>query len=145
MRLFWIAILAAMMLAGPAMARGPEHQDYKRIEKIFSGSKTAIGETIHYPKGEPVDIESLIVTLKPGEETGWHKHGVPAFGYILSGEVTVDYGEKGKRTYKAGEGFVDAMNWLHNGMNEGAVPVRILVVFMGAKGSQDVIHKPRAP
>ncbi|MEM8743257.1 MAG: cupin domain-containing protein [Pseudomonadota bacterium] len=144
MRLMASVVLFVMVLAGTSVARAPEHQHYQRVEKIFSGNKTAIGETIHYPKGEPVDIQSLIVTLKPGEETGWHKHGVPAFGYILSGEVTVDYGEKGKRTYKAGQGFVDAMNWWHNGTNTGADPVRILVVFMGAKGSPDVVHKPKA-
>ena len=145
MRILAPVSLALLISIGPALARAPEHQDYKRVEKIFSGNKTAIGETIRYPKGEPVDIQSLIVTLRPGETTGWHKHGVPAFGYILSGEVTVDYGEKGRRTYKSGEGFVDAMNWWHNGVNEGAEPVRILVVFMGAKGSPDVIHKPKAP
>ena len=144
MRVFVCVALVVSMLAGPALAHAPEHQHYKRVEKVFSGNKTAVGETIRYPEGDPVDIRSLIVTLMPGETTGWHKHGVPAFGYILSGQVTVDYGVKGKRTYKKGEGFVDAMNWWHNGINDGDGPVRILVVFMGAQGAEAVIHKPKS-
>jgi hypothetical protein len=29
------------------------------------------------------------------------------------------------------------MNWPHNGMNKGSVPVRILAVYAGAKGIPD--------
>jgi len=39
----------------------------------------------------------MIVTIDPGEETAWHRHGVPTYIYILAGEVTVDYGEQGQR------------------------------------------------
>lgn len=141
MRVVASIALALIVSSGATLAREPGQPDYKRIEKLYSGDKTSIGETIRYPEGDAVNIQSLIVTMKPGETTGWHKHGVPTYGYILSGQVTVDYGEKGKRTYRAGEGFMDAMNWWHNGINDGDVPVRILVVFMGAKGSPAVIHK----
>jgi len=37
------------------------------------------------------------ITLLPGQQTGWHTHPVPLFGYILEGELTVDYGTKGQR------------------------------------------------
>ncbi len=141
MRFLASVIIVFLLSAGPSPARAPDQPQYKRVEKLYSGDKTIIGETIRYPKGDPVDIQSLIVTLKPGEETGWHKHGVPTYGYILSGQVTVDYGEKGKRTYHAGTAFMEAMNWWHDGVNDGSLPVRILVVFMGAKGDAPVIRK----
>ena len=66
--------------------------------------------------------------------TGWHVHAVPLFGYVLEGTLTVDYGDKGTHTYKTGEALMEAMNWPHNGMNNGSVPVRILTVYAGAKG-----------
>ncbi len=94
-----------------------------------------------YPQTGPAKVQSLIVTMKPGEETGPHRHGVPTYGYILEGQVTVDYGTHGKRTYRKGEAFMEAETVTHNGINDGDVPVRILVVFMGADGSQNVIHE----
>ena len=141
MRITATALLATLILVGPVSARPPDAPDYKKIEKHFSGDQTVIGETIRYPKGEPVNIQSLTVTLKPGESTGWHKHGVPTYGYILSGELTVEYAEKGKRVYQAGAAFMDAIDWWHNGSNGTGSPVRVLVVFMGAKGHAPVIRK----
>jgi quercetin dioxygenase-like cupin family protein len=64
---------------------------------------------------------------------------VPLFAYILDGELTVDYGAHGRRTYRAGEAFMEAMAVTHFGVNTGREPVRLLAVYMGAKGSDDVI------
>ncbi len=141
MRIAATALLVLAASTGPASTRPPDQPDYRKIEKHFSGDQTVIGETIRYPKGGPVNIQSLTVTLGPGETTGWHKHGVPAYGYILAGDLTIDYGEKGKRVYRAGEAFMDAIDWWHNGSNDTGKPVRILVVFMGAKGLSPVIRK----
>ncbi len=141
MRVTAISLLALAVSVGPVSARPPETPEYKKVEKLYSGDQSIVGETIRYPNGDPVNIRSLIVSLKPGEKTGWHKHGVPTYGYILSGDLSVDYGEKGKRVYKAGEAFMEAMDWWHNGSNETAKPVRVLVVFMGAKGHAPVIRE----
>jgi hypothetical protein len=35
------------------------------------------------------------------------------------------------RTYQAGTGFIEAMNWPHDGMNKTTEPVKILAVYMG--------------
>ena len=59
---------------------------------------------------------------------------MPLFVYILEGEVTVDYGEKGVKVIKAGESMLEAMDWAHNGMNKTDKPLRILAVYMGAEG-----------
>ena len=141
MRTTATALLALLIPVGPVSAKSPDKPDYKKVEKLYSGDQTIIGETIRYPKGEPVNIRSLIVTLKPGEKTGWHKHGVPTYGYILLGDLTVDYGDKGKRVYKAGEAFMEAMDWWHDGSIETDKLVRVLVVFMGAIGHPPVIRE----
>ena len=140
MHIIVTSMLALLVWVGPASARTPEQPDYKKIEKHFSSNQNVTGETIHYPKGEPVNIRSLIVTLKPGETTGWHKHGAPTNGYILSGGLSVDYGAKGKRVYRTGEAFMEAMDWWHNGSNDTGKPARVLVVFMGANGHAPVIR-----
>lgn len=116
---------------------------YPKVESLASGSTTVVDEVIQYPEGE-AEVRSLIVTLQPGEETGWHHHGVPLFGYILSGSLVVDYGPLGERAFKVGESLLEAINHPHNGRNPGTEPVRILVVYMSAKGLA-VAHKDVPP
>lgn len=110
------------------------------VEPLLSGpTKTVVGEDVRYPGGLPAEVTAAVVTLPPGKATGWHRHGVPLFGYILSGQLQVDYGDKGIRTYAAGDGLMEGMDQRHQGVNTGSEPVRLLVVYMGAHGLQNVI------
>jgi quercetin dioxygenase-like cupin family protein len=121
--------------------RAPVHTDaagYPAIPLLSTGT-TVVGETIHYPTTGPAHVTAAIVTLAPGAKTIPHKHGVPLFAYILEGELTVDYGEHGKRTYRKGDAFMEAMDVAHFGMNPGAAPVRLIAVYMGAQGAKDLI------
>ena len=79
------------------------------------------------------------MTLAPGQRTIVHKHGVPLFAYILEGELTVDYGAHCRRTCRQGQAFMEGMAVAHFGTNPGAQPVRLLAVYLGAKGAEDVI------
>ena len=128
-----LALLSLSAAALPALADG-----YPAI-KLFSGSTTVTGEEIAYPTAGKAHVNAMIVTLAPGEKTMLHQHGVPVFIHILEGEVTVDYGDKGKKTFKQGESFLEAMEVTHAGMNSGTIPVKILAVYMGAEGALDVI------
>ena len=134
----FLAALPALMIVGAAQA-----QDDGAIttETLLETGRTVIDQEIAaYPDGTP-GVTSLILTIAPGGETGWHTHPVPLFVHVLEGEVTVDYGEKGVRTYPAGATFLEAMDWPHNGMNKADVPVRIFTVYVGVEvtaGSQPV-------
>lgn len=119
--------------------------DQGGISALLNTSQTNIGQPIAYPTGAPAKIVSAIVTMLPGEETGWHKHDVPMFGYIVEGEVTVDYGTKGTHVYRQGDAVMEAVDWPHNGRNTGKVPARILAVFMGAEGVPNTVMLPAAP
>lgn len=129
--LFALALLAAA--AAPALADG-----YPAI-KLYSGNTTVMGEEIAYPTAGKAHVNAMIVTLAPGEKTMVHQHGVPVFIHILEGEVTVDYGPRGMKTFKQGESFLEAMEVAHAGMNTGTIPVKILAVYMGSANAKDVI------
>jgi quercetin dioxygenase-like cupin family protein len=117
-------------------ARGPG----PLVDKVLSTGETVVGETITYPSRAVAKLTAAVVTLAPGEETGWHRHGMPVFGYVLEGELTVDYGVKGQRTYKMGEGFAEAINAPHNGRNMSKSRMRVLAVFMGEDGMPTTIN-----
>jgi quercetin dioxygenase-like cupin family protein len=106
------------------------------VRTVLSSGSTVTGEPIRYPSGAPAQITAVEITLQPGQQTGWHTHPVPLFGYILEGELTVDYGAKGKRIYLKGNGLAEAMNEAHNGRNTGPYPLTILAVFIGLEGVQ---------
>ncbi|MDB5572419.1 MAG: uncharacterized protein JWN93_3602 [Hyphomicrobiales bacterium] len=141
MSLFRRAGLLLASVALVTLAAIPVRADGYPTQPVVSGSQTVVGESIAYPATGKAVVTAMIVTLAPGEKTISHIHGVPIFGYILDGEVTIDYGPHGVRTYTKGQGFLEAMQAPHAARNSGDVPVRILAVYMGAEGSQDVIAK----
>lgn len=102
---------------------------YEKVVEVFSGDLTVAGEKVTFPQDNP-SVKALIVTMEPGEVTGWHQHHAPLFAYILEGEVTVTYEEIGKKVYREGEGILEAMNVTHRGENTGSVPAKILAVFL---------------
>jgi quercetin dioxygenase-like cupin family protein len=127
--------LALVIIAGPAAA---QERGYPAVPLLSSGT-SIVGETIRYPTTGAAHVTAAIVTIAPGASTVVHKHGVPLFAYILDGELTVNYGQHGIRTYKQGQAFMEAMQVAHFGTNTGEQPVRILAVYMGAAGASDVI------
>ncbi len=125
------AVLAVLVAAlwPPGSSRALE---YKAVETLLDTETTIIGQPFAYPAESPAKVKAVIVTLLPGEETGWHEHHVPLLGHMLEGELTVDYGEKGKRTYRPGDTLMEAVDYPHNGVNTGETPMRVLVVFMSS-------------
>ncbi len=99
-------------------------------QTILDTGMTVIGQDISYPSGSP-QITSKIVTIPVGAETGPHTHEYPLIGYVIEGEVTVDYGDQGIKTFVKGDSFVEAINYTHNGKNNGDEPTEILVVLVG--------------
>ena len=135
---------AALLICAAAPVNNLAAEDNARTAPVsvplLSTSTTVIGETLHYPTNGAAHVTAAIVTLPPGERTILHKHGVPLFAYVLEGEITVDYGDRGKRTYRQGEALMEAMDTAHFGADAGPQPVRILTLYMGADGAPaDVI------
>lgn len=135
-RFFLAAALAASLAVASTAAA--EDKDYPLVP-LMSGGVNVIGETIKYPTTGPAHVTAAVITLAPGAATIEHEHGVPLFAYILDGELTVDYGAHGKRTYRKGDAFMEAMAVPHAGTNTGTTPVRLLAVYMGAEGAKDTI------
>src|SRR5579871_2917117 len=142
MSLFKTLLPTVGLLLFTGLASADDSTSYGNLlTPILSSGETILGEPIAYPQGKP-KVTAAIVVVPPGKETGWHTHTVPLFAYILEGELSVDYGDKGTKVYKAGDGLLEAMNWPHNGVNKTAVPVRLLAVYMGAEGIANAVAVP---
>ncbi len=131
----FVLLAAGLLLALPLRA-SPEKPDYNndvRVQTLLRTSTNSAGQPIEYPHEGTPEVSILIVTIAPGKQTGWHHHPVPLFGYVLSGEVTVQIGHGDKHTFHQGDALAECVNLLHNGVNEGTVPTKLLIFVAGEK------------
>ena len=85
-----------------------------------------------YPQGQP-EVTILRLTIPPGTRLDNHHHPVINAGVLLSGELTV-IAENGKVLYlKPGDPIVELVNTTHYGINQGKVPVDLIVFYAGVK------------
>lgn len=152
-----LGVLAGVALATALLAGCGGSSDASSSGAAASGSAGAAGnqvlldkqqvtildQPITYPKKKPAQISSSIVSLEPGQETGFHKHGAPMYAYILEGTLTVEYDAGVTKEYPPGTALMEAQGVFHNGTNKGESTVRVLVVNMGAKGVKNSVE--RAP
>jgi len=128
--------LAAALIALVSTAQAKD--TYPPVDVLLQTSTSILGEPLEYPQGTP-QITMAIVTMQPGQVTGLHEHDVPLMAYILDGEITVDYGAAGSKTYRKGDALVEAFRSPHSGTNTGDDIVRILAVFAGAEGVKNTV------
>lgn len=121
-------LLSLIVFTGKLAA---DDQAYSGKNLLQSGVDV-LGQPLVYPEGTP-RITSDIITLAPGEAGKPHIHQIPMFAYVLSGSISVDYGEHGVRTFNAGEALLEAQNVVHFGFNPGSEPVSLLVVYIGSE------------
>jgi len=90
------------------------------------------GVPLAYPTGTP-EITSKVIVIAPGADTGVHVHDTPLYAYVLEGDLTVDVSNGTSKTFKAGDALME-VSIAHHGHNDGKVPVKLLAVYIGAKG-----------
>lgn len=109
-----------------------------QVTPLLQTSKSWVGDAIAYPAGVP-EVTGQLVELAPGAETGWHRHPVASVGYVLQGELTVQFEDGQTRVVKAGEAAAETMLLRHNGKNTGNIPAKLVVFYLGAAGVKTTI------
>lgn len=132
MKTMMIAAAAVMALVRSAAAE-EAYKPVVTVQPILKTTTTTSGDPIHYPDFTDPEVQSLIVEIPPGGETGWHYHPVPAYAYILSGSIEVESEGGVKRVFKAGDSFAEMVDRKHDGRVVGTEPVRILMIVTGEK------------
>ena len=88
------------------------------------------GGAIAYPAGEP-EITALKMSMRQDQESPFHCHPVPTFGYMLSGTLRVETDSGERKLLRAGDVVLEVMNTWHKGTAvEG--PVEFIVFYAGA-------------
>lgn len=135
MTIRWTILVAIAAVVSTSTSAAPPGTS---VELLLDTDQTILGDAFAYPFGR-ARITSAIVTVPPGATVPLHLHPVPLFVYILQGEIVVDYGSRGTRTYRRGDAFVEEFEWPHHARNGGKGNVKILTVYAGAEGINNSI------
>jgi quercetin dioxygenase-like cupin family protein len=129
-------VLALVACVKPHAGYGPGVS----VKPWLNTTTTADNSPILYPAG-PGEVSLAEVIIAPGAETGWHRHTIPVFAFVLEGTLEVALEGGRTLTYTAGQGIAEVMNTRHNGTNRGKAPVRLLVAYCGVKGEPLAIRE----
>jgi quercetin dioxygenase-like cupin family protein len=100
---------------------------------VTDATKTISGQPIVVPANPHVIV--TLTTIAPGAHLPKHIHPYARFGYILEGAITVTNLET-HETYvsKAGDFVVDLRDQVHEAVNAGTVPVKVLTIDQVPEG-----------
>jgi len=132
-----IALLLLFVLN--STAKGEEYRNVE-VKKLITSSTSSNGEPLLYLRTDKPEVTALVVHFPPGGSTGWHKHPVPVYAYMLEGELTVELKDGRTFVFKKGDAILEVINTLHNGYNSGSVPASLVVFYTGAVGVPNVIR-----
>ena len=128
-----VTVTIAFALLREATA-GKNRQRVVQSETLLRTSSSWDGKPYkYYPSGQP-ELTILKITLAPHTELEWHSHPVPNAAYILSGELTLERKEDGKKQhFAAGEAVSETVDTLHRGLT-GNEAVELIVFYAGSPG-----------
>ena len=76
----------------------------------------------------------VAVTIAVGGREGRHIHSATLVGQVLEGQLTLEQEGLPARTYNAGDSITVKPGQIHEGLNKGKTPIRILATFIAEKG-----------
>jgi quercetin dioxygenase-like cupin family protein len=79
-------------------------------------------------------ITLIGVTIAAGAREGPHTHPGTLVGQVQEGELMLEKQGLPTQTVKAGESFSVKPGQIHEGMNHGKTPIKILVTLVAEKG-----------
>ena len=71
-----------------------------------------------------------------------HTHPGPLLVYVLEGILTLEHEGRPTATYKAGDAFIVDAGKVHQGINTGNVPVKLLATLMAENGKPPTSPAP---
>jgi quercetin dioxygenase-like cupin family protein len=140
-RTLYLCLGMLLFVAHPAISA--DYNSGVTSKVLAKTTLTGNGQKISYPLTDKAEVTAMTVDLAPGAETGWHKHPVPVYAYVVSGSLAVELEGGNKLSFTAGDAIIEVVNTMHNGKNLADVPVKLAVFYLGAEGTPNVIRETK--
>ena len=136
-----VALVAGSLLA-LSLAQAADAPTVQ-VAPVARTNTTVTGQPIAVP--DHPDVIVSIATFPPGARVAEHQHLYPHYVYVLEGVLTV-VNTDGNKTFavKAGDFVAEMQNTWHYGINNGTVPVKLLVIDQVPAGTPNNVS-PRQP
>lgn len=113
------------------------------IKELLKTDTTSIGQKITYPEFADPAVTMLKITIPPGKSTGWHKHNIPVFAYVVKGTLTVELEDHREMKFKEESTFAEMRDTYHNGKNMEDSDLVLIAIYMGGKGKKLSVPKEK--
>jgi quercetin dioxygenase-like cupin family protein len=121
----WLTAMVLVMLSVALGAQG------------LSAQGPAMKRTILHKSDISAPVKEVVqamVDLPGGVRSGRHTHPGEEVGYVLEGSLLLAVDGKPSSTVKAGDTFLVEAGRIHETINEGPAPAKILATYMVEKG-----------
>jgi quercetin dioxygenase-like cupin family protein len=115
----------AVLLVAPASAQQASAQQPNVTRTILQHDGSSV---------PGYDVNLVAVEIPVGGREGRHFHSGLIMVYVKEGILTFDYEGRPTATYRPGDTFYVEPGKIHEGRNNGTVPVRVLATFIAKKG-----------
>lgn len=83
-------------------------------------------------------VEVWEVTMAPGQAAGRHLHHCPVAGYVLAGQIALQYGDDPQRILKPGDAFWEPADTpIERFDNVSSEPARFVAYYLMGLGQRD--------
>jgi quercetin dioxygenase-like cupin family protein len=118
-----------------------QHHGEIKVKQILKATKQWDGSPLPpYPLKDP-EITILSYEIPPGIRLPMHKHPVINAGVVLQGKLTVITKDGKQLILNSGDSIVELVNKWHYGVNQGTVPVKLMIFYVGEVGTPLVIKE----
>jgi quercetin dioxygenase-like cupin family protein len=76
------------------------------------------------------DIVQTLVEIPVGMESGRHNHPGPEVGYIIQGDVSMEFDDRPAQMLHTGDPFLIPVEIVHNARNVGTVKTKMLSTYV---------------
>jgi quercetin dioxygenase-like cupin family protein len=103
---------------------------------LISAAPPATLQTLDVPQDKgPQQVIFQAREFAPGAQSGWHVHPGVEMATVISGEMEI-VTAGGVRRLGPGDSFQMPRGMVHNGINPGSVPAKIVITLVIDKGAE---------
>src|ERR687890_1496806 len=115
------------------MESGRERKMTPELKPAETASPAAFKRTElqRFPSPAPGwEIAQTLVEIPEGVASGRHNHPGPEVGYIVRGDVAMEFDDRPTLTLHTGDPFMIPMGAIHNARNIGTVTTKMLSTYV---------------
>ena len=135
--------LFALVIALLAPVRADENHPGVVTELVVRSGNDWTGSPLPPYLSSSPEVAVMRFSIPPQTALPIHKHPAINAAYVIDGELTVFQEGGAQRNFKKGEVVIEMVEKWHHGINQGSVPVELVVFYATTKDLPLAIKKPK--